>query len=274
MYKNDFILSIKKDDGEILRETNDYTVYLPFYSEYSIYLKNKNNRKAQVKIKIDGTDILGSSSLILNSQESLNLERFLSDNNLNSGKKFKFVSLNDDRVQDPTNSKNGLIEVSFKLEKEVFPVIKQTFDKYWQEKPYNKKRLTEPNNMNIYDDGHYTTYVSSFVPNMNTGISINSVNFVQTLGTTFFKDNQKGATIEGSESNQKFVYGHIGELEDKETTLTLQILAPKTDSFTIINYAIAKAYETVKNTKFKYCVNCNKKLRRSFNYCSKCGFKN
>ncbi len=90
MYHNQIIVLVKKD-GQPLRETEGKFVYLPFDSEYSIELKNQSSRRAVASIKIDGTDVLGGDEIIIPAFGSVNLERFITNGDLNKGKKFKFV---------------------------------------------------------------------------------------------------------------------------------------------------------------------------------------
>lgn len=247
MHSNGFVIALKNANKEVLRETNNGTVYLPFYSEYSLLLKNNNNRKAQVTIKIDGTNVLGNSFIILHPNESTDLERFIIDRNLNSGNKFKFVPKDDSRVADPSNEENGNIEVTFKLEKQFYPTI-EINDKFPQKhwKSYRKDRRTD------YSSSLYSQELS---------------NNVMFCSTSLVAPSQAGATIEGSYSNQKFTYGTIGELEPLSTILKLKILAPvATTQWTV-------STSTINETKKKYCTNCGKRLKFRDLYCNKCGTK-
>lgn len=111
MHSNGFVLAVKHS-GQVLRELNG-EVFLPFNSEYSLFLKNTNNVRSVCSVKIDGTDVLGGSELIVPANGSLDLERFLSSGDMESGNRFKFVPLSDPNVSDPTSSENGTIEVTF-----------------------------------------------------------------------------------------------------------------------------------------------------------------
>jgi len=55
-HKDYFIVEVKYQ-GKILR-MKDGAVYLPFWSEYSIFLKNRKSRRASVKVHRDGQDAL------------------------------------------------------------------------------------------------------------------------------------------------------------------------------------------------------------------------
>lgn len=257
MHSSGFILSLKNSSGNTLRETNYNQVYLPFNSEYKIYLKNNHNRKALASIKIDGKSI--GEDIILRSYQSLDLERFILNGDLNSGKRFKFVPLSDSKVQDPTDSNNGFVEVKFTLEKEK-SVIKGLFINSDFEID-NDFISTGTNKYKPICDIYYSNNMSSGSLKVDNPY-IHVSNFVSFAPPT----SDQGATIEGSNSNQSFVYGSIKELEDFSITLILQILGK-------IEYVTVTASHTVKNTKKKYCSNCSKILRYYDKFCSRCGYK-
>ena len=266
MYRNGFIIAVKNDRGQVLREAEGQHVYLPFNSEYKIFLKNDHPRRALVKIRIDGTDILGGQGLVLSPFSESEIERFVLDGNLSKGKKFKFVSLNDSKVQNPTSSKNGFIEVEFTLEAQpsvfytttvaTWSPISNPLPTWWG----SPTRITsEPDSCTSKGGGGSRS--SSMSGNINcfsASMSTCDCNIVESFNADA---SQKGATVEGDSSSQTFGTTSIGELETSSTTLTLQILAPK-DHFTPT---------TVEMTKVKYCTSCGMKLRYTDKYCSKCG---
>ena len=69
MFKKNFV-AVVKCKGKVLREYSDGTIRLPFGSEYSIYLKNEETRKALVDIKVDGENVLKGHKLILDGETS------------------------------------------------------------------------------------------------------------------------------------------------------------------------------------------------------------
>jgi len=256
MYKNNFVLSVKDSTGNTLRESshsNYSRVYLPFESEYKLLLKNDNSRRAVIGITIDGVDVLGGSKLVLNAYASMDLERFLSDGNLLSGRKFKFVSLTDSKVQDPTHPKNGLIEVTFQLEK---PTVYYSIG-YWPQWTFT----------NIYGGG--TNKVSPHQPNewttcgctttASTGRATSTVgSMANYCCSSAPAGDLKGATVEGGQSSQGFSTTWTNDLESEVTTLTVQILARQNPL-------------TVRDTKSCHCGSCNCKVKWNDNYCWSCG---
>jgi hypothetical protein len=98
---------------------------MPFGTEYKLKLKNKKGTRCMVEVSIDGTDVLFGRRLILNAYESMDLERFLDNNN--SGASFKFMSVDQaastGELQDPDSPDNGHIQVRFYEEKQVSPIL-------------------------------------------------------------------------------------------------------------------------------------------------------
>ena len=66
-----------KCSGRVLRELEDNTVMLPFGSEYSVLLKNLSNKRALVKIQIDGKNV-SEHGVIVDANEEVEIERYVS----------------------------------------------------------------------------------------------------------------------------------------------------------------------------------------------------
>ncbi|HSH51938.1 MAG TPA: hypothetical protein VK982_09480 [Bacteroidales bacterium] len=233
MYYKKMVASVKSN-GKVLREKGD-TVYIPFGSEYSLLLKNLNVTKAKVKIEIDGVNVLDSSSLILDSNETIDLERFVKDGNFDKGPRFKFIEKTEqisdyrgDRIDD------GIIRISYQFEKNVsyYPTI-----------------TTWPSSSTDY---YYTTY-GDYNPYRDV---LDSVSYCSSV------DNDNGITVNGSESNQQFNYGYIGELEEEEHVIVFQLKGE-------IGQDIVTKPLTVK-TKI-ICDVCGKSNTSKNNFCSECG---
>lgn len=281
MYSNGFVVCIRDEKGRVLRESRDREVFIPFYSHYSIRLKNNNNRRATAKIYIDGTDAMGDHSLILKPHETVDLERFMIDGDLSKGRKFKFVPLSDGRVQDPTSEENGIIEVRFTLEKEMPKVIEKERiierpypypvypPKPWPWEPWTPYQPTiwySNTNSDIPMAGGETTSSSL----RGEKISVNSLQAdfeafkcCSDSGEVAFDNvdvQETGATVEGAQSYQKFYEGFIGTLEDNYTELRIR-LRP------------SKEPVTVQKTRKNNCTKCGSKVRASDKYCGNCGGK-
>lgn len=127
-YQNGFVVSIVSDEKPIreFNENGERIAHLKFGSEYKVRVKNPHNSRATCTITIDGMDVFSGSELILNSHQTLDVERFVVSND--SGQRFKFVELGHSDVQDPTSSENGIVEVTFRREFEpVKPFQKSIF---------------------------------------------------------------------------------------------------------------------------------------------------
>lgn len=116
MYKEQLAVAIKVGD-QVLREFGD-KVYVPFGSEYKILIKNENSVRAQVRVTVDGQDATEGVSLIVRPGQSMDLERFIKNQNLNEGNKFKFI----ERTAKVEKHRgigisDGLIRVEFQYEK-------------------------------------------------------------------------------------------------------------------------------------------------------------
>ena len=270
MHSNGFVVAIRDNNGQVLRESRDREVFLPFHSNYSIRLKNNNNRRAVAKISIDGTDILGSRKIILEPHSSEDLERFCLDGDLSHGRKLEFVPLNDGRVQDPSSGENGIIHIKFTLEQQkpqkVYvdrPVIIDP--KPW--KPYIPWQPYDP-----WSPGPWTcdspldvsggmTHESSagFCSSPKIGSSMDNysaeVNY-HTDSICTLRDT--GATVEGGNSNQSFSTGSFLNSEAHSTVITLR-LRP------------AEKTITVQTTKKIHCSQCGTKCRRRDKFCRDCG---
>jgi hypothetical protein len=225
MYRNNFVLAIKDSNGNTLRENSSGNVFLPFDSEYKIFLKNNALTRALV-----------------------------ADGNLNSGRKFKFVSLNSPAVSNPSSSENGVVEVFVRYEK--LNYYTTTCTPIWQFSTFRPLN-TQWFSPTYTDTGSSTCYRSSAV----------SSNFVSSCGIapqgSQVSQSQKGATVEGGVSSQAFTTTIMGELESDTTVLRLHIVAPLGINTPVI----------VSDTKKVFCSTCRAKVRWNDSFCWKCGEK-
>lgn len=271
MYHDKFVVVIKVD-GKILRE-HDGVVYLPFNHHYSILLKNLSNRKALVKIEIDGREVTGGGLIIPHTVGNVvELERFIDNNDLNKGYKFKFIQKTKD-VQEARGDRvdDGLIKVEWWFE---------------EEEPF---RVTYKSNM-LYNnvssvwlgsssnDNPRCVSFGAGGPNIETNgvfarsdtpaVSDNSVsrmtNFVYDSPTVDDSpiDNE-GITVEGSDSNQKFIHGNIGILEKESHIVILQL-----KGYTETKQEVKKPMFVQDKIK---CKQCGKTWRSSQKFCGNCG---
>ena len=240
-----------KADGKILREFGE-KVYMPFGKEYSILLKNINSQKAVVDIWIDGTKVT-SSGLVLNPNSEFELERFIE--NLNAGNRFKFI----ERTSKVESNRgimleDGLIKIEFRFEKK--PVFY---------KPYDYERTTLRSDGS---DGYYSKQVTnSYTMDAELPECMNTSEVVCRAANNEIKTsvplNDKGITVKGSISEQKFNLTTVSELESERHTIVFQLVG-KTDDNTQLSKPV-----TVK-MKPK-CITCGKVNKATSKFCSDCG---
>jgi hypothetical protein len=243
MHSNDFVLCIKHK-GKVLRESNK-SVFLPFNSEYQIYIKNLNHdRKGIVKVEIDGMDISNDQEFVINPNDTITLERFMLDGDLKQGKKFKFVKASNPNVTDPQNNDNGNIKVTCWLEKQstFSPTITWT----------NTREFKHPT---------FITYDSDNTAGNPIFYTSNNTIYNSSMQTTGHLESieEQGATIEGSNSYQQFHTVKTGKKDWSTHTVLILQLKPH------------KKVKTVHNTRFKYCPRCGQKQKYNNNFCPNCG---
>ena len=266
VYSNNFIVVVKcKCNCNILRE-KDGIVTLPFGSEYSLLIKNLDSRKVSANISIDGQDVM-DGSLLLAGNTQTELEGFVKGNVAKNS--FKFIQKTK-QIQDHRGDRidDGIIRVEFAFEKKLTEVIKKIVITEHHDRWYPR----------------YYWFVASNIPTKYTTrdtIYYNSTGNVSECGNTTFTnscDNQvvgtsmksvcsvpyfdEGITVKGSEINQQFQYGSIGQLEQSEVII-LRLRGEKS------NGTIVKEPITVK-TKLT-CSTCGKTSKSSVKFCGECG---
>jgi len=263
MYKDKFVLSVIHD-GHPVKETGkkwNREVAIPFDSEYKIRLKNKNDRSCTARVFIDGKRVSQLGDVILSAGGTIDLERYI-DRSLEQGKRFKFVTLDHEDVDDPTSSSNGIIKVEFRKAKQPNGIkIDWNEPIVWPPRVYPYKEDNDGPQWVYTDDkttgGKYpqdtTVYYSA-----NSNMAQSEVNCCapQTKSRSFV---ESGATVEGSKSNQQFTYSNL-EVEDHDVTLKLKIVG-------------LEKRDAVRDSKYKYCTQCGNRVKRVDKYCSECGHR-
>ncbi len=135
MHSNKLVVTLRGPNGKFLRELGDKT-YVPFGSEYSIYIKNLNSVKAVVSFEIDGKKPRKDSFIVYPND----IFELKSDDD---NRAFKFIAKTaniskhrGDRIDD------SMIRISWQFEKELPKTVdvyerKHYFhDPYWYQYPY------------------------------------------------------------------------------------------------------------------------------------------
>lgn len=243
-------------DGKTLVK-KDGKSELPFGCEYSIYMKNIENRKVSVEVTIDGKDILNGRSIILRPNEDMKLERFVED--MNEGRKLRFIKKTKE-IEDFRGNKpeDGLV------------VIKYTYERECTD-PYGIGILGGPLRMrNMYNDLSCDHAVYAATNSINANSTLDASYSVKAQACASANaapiSTEKGITVEGSKSKQTFQRGHIGDLEYTSHVETIELFG----------YASEEGIAPAKQTVFvveKYCPSCG--TRYEYNdhteYCVKDG---
>ena len=255
-YNEQFVLCVLHN-GSPVREI-ERAVSLPYHSEYKIRLKNKNALlRARAKVWIDGRQVSNLGDFILKPNETLDLERFL-DHSMSEGNKFKFVPLNDSRVNDPTDSENGIIKVEFYRER--LPDIS------------SRPLLTKggPSYGAGGSSGGFTYTNNTNTEELTSGPIFTNSN--STIASNYFSapvSCSAGATVEGSSSDQGFTYGGYFPTEIYPVTIELRIRGL---SRGIWQKELGKEVPyKPKKPMIKFCSNCGTRRRRKLDhFCPRC----
>jgi hypothetical protein len=245
VYSNNLVVAISVN-GQILRE-NQNTVQLPFGSEYRLEFKNKNTRKALVKVEIDGQNVT-EHGLIFEPGNAYSLEGF--KKGLEVISKFKFIektkqisNYRGDRIDD------GIITVKYQFERQiprptVMPTIPWSDIKHepnlWFKRSRTRMSLCTDDNIQYTTQAYNAACIGSADINLD------------------------GITVHGSDSNQTFIYGSIGSLEPEEYVINIKLLGYH-------NNKPVKQAITVKQKL--QCSTCGTKHKSYFRFCNQCGTK-
>ena len=265
MYQEKMVVCLK-NNGKILRE-KEGIIQIPFGSDYSIYIKNLESRKAKVKISIDGVDVLNGQSLLVNPNETTELEGFLSD--CTAKNKFKFIP-NTKEISEYRGNKidDGLIRIEFWYEK-LKPITQQINQVFNPINPWVTYK--QP----IYDyNPTWITVTSNTTPKSVQTDCLRSLNnnICQTSFTAQncslnnsvnLKSFDEGITVKGEEINQEFKYGNIGVLEENSHVIILKL-----QGFNDIGDKVEKIVTV--NDKLQ-CRICGKVSGSSSKFCDRCG---
>lgn len=190
---------VKLENGQEQRQ-----VFLPFDSEYSLFIKNKNTTRAKVQIKIDGKFIHPIDNFyILDSLSSMEIERFILDGNLDKGEKLKFVDVTKSG-EEPGLTSNGEVEVF------VYPELEQI----WRDRFYQNENVIYQNAINENAIIHCgATYTSNQFMDQPLTMCCNT------------QQVQQGVTIGGGESQQKFaIFRENLQVQSDPIILKLKLL--------------------------------------------------
>jgi hypothetical protein len=265
-YQDNFVVEVKQG-GKILR-VKDGSVYLPFGSEYSIFLKNLNTRRASVKISVDGEDVLDNNLLILDANSSTDLQGFMRGNVAKN--RFKFINKTKEISEHRGDrADDGLIRVEFAFEKLkpepwISKTIQEVHHHYHNTIPYTHYGSSAE--WVYYSDSNVTAQnMSNNVNHSDIGSRALRTVTVDSLGVeniSAVPNDDEGITVKGSEINQSFRYTTIGDL-DAPSVIVIS-LKGITQSGQSVSQPITTKDKLV-------CSSCGTKSSSSFKFCPNCG---
>jgi hypothetical protein len=265
VYKDEFV-AVVTCNGKILRSI-DGIDRLPFGSEYEILLKNLSSRDALVRISIDGQDVC-TNGIIVKAGQSFPIERFVTDGNMDQGNKFKFIQ----KTQKIVNHRgdkidDGIIRVEYWYAKPKTIQIKSLethhYHYHWKHHYYPEITWYSSNtgaNL-IYSNTSNDTYNVNCCTTQSISRSIQEPEQIIKDAVNIQPD--EGITVPGSISQQKFLYGTIGEVEPQSHVIILR-LAGMT--------ANGQLYEVPITTKtLLKCSTCGTENKSNMKFCGECG---
>lgn len=237
MYSNKLAAAIKCR-GKILRELGE-TAYLPFGTEYAILLKNLNTVRASVKVYIDGEDATEGVAIVIEPNSSVELERFIKNNDLFRGNRFKFI----ERTTKVTNYRgntyeDGLVRIEFQFEAQnCYNAVSVTPDVWPASTPLK----------GAYGCPALMSYPKGVRAVAQSNTSTNSV----------------GITAPGSVSEQRFSTTARLQLEAIRHAIVIQLRGERPDG-AYVTKAVASRDRTE-------CKMCGTSSKTSAKFCAECG---
>lgn len=248
MFHNNFVVAVISN-GKICREI-DSAVILPFGSEYSIRLRNKESRKALVSVYVDNRDATEYGKLIIPPDGYVDLEGFMDAKNGILGK-FRFIEKTK-QISDHRGDSidDGLITVKYRFEKPVVEVPIQVEVPWYHKPPLKKYEPYAPPGWPNHD------IICSSEPTFDTTAKMKFSSCTQALD---------GITVPGSDSNQTFKTGSIGLMKDTEYTIVLQIKGTKNEQqvekpLLIKDHEICPTCGSKNKSLHKFCFSCGTRL--------------
>jgi hypothetical protein len=269
VYSNKLVVSLKVD-GKFLRDSkdseNNNEVFVPFGSEYSIFIKNLHSERALVDIDVDGETAI--TGLVVDSKNDASytinwceLERFHKGDN-SSGHRFKFIEktkeISEHRGDDP---EDGLIVVRYRFELPK-PTVRYgstiTFRGGTGSPQYGDHTLYSSSNVTRSASRGEKMGMMADAGDASESLDVGA-NFMHAAAAPM---SDAGITVEGSQSNQAFQTTTFGATETIQHSIVLKLRG------VIEEQKVVKPITT--RTRVT-CKSCGKKCETSWKMCSQCG---
>lgn len=243
MYRNKLAAAIMVD-GQVLREVDD-AVYIPYGAEYAITLKNLNNVRALVHIEIDGVNVAGGG-FVLHPNQTLPVERFIENGNLQHGLKFKLIERTQKIEDGPRGIKleDGIVRIRF-----AFDVSASKLYRSFQD--YDESCGTPMRTLSRRIGASYETNT------MNTSFIVGKSGTLNASAA----QTENGITVGGSVSNQTFV--SVDSFPTGEESIMVFRLLGDLGQYQVIEPMTVK-------TKVE-CPTCGTSNKFGAKFCPECG---
>jgi len=271
MYNNKLAVALKSA-GNVLREFNKDEVYVPFGSEYSIFIKNLNSVRALVTVSVDGVDVGDGTRFVVDANDSVDIERFIKNGNFNEGNRLKFI----ERTGAIENNRgvgieDGLVRVEFNFEKVYVPPVYS--DSWIYKQPYNPP-YNPPyptiwyNSNNTGGAGNVRSLTGSAVSETVTmscedTVVSNSVSVNYAGEVKASVENDAGITVPGSISGQRFNVASWFPTETETHVIVLKILGQTSENVQVTRPVTVRVKPT--------CVTCGRTNKATAKFCTECG---
>jgi hypothetical protein len=241
MYSNNFVVVIKHK-GKVLRESTSGVVRLPFGSDYSVLLKNKDSRKAVADIEIDGEGM--ATGIIVPGNESVELNGALEGMRVNN--RFRFIK----KTKEISNHRgdrpdDGLVRVEYRFER---------FEPEFNIRPLTKRSPKK----SPWDGGPIGPCDWTYI----NGGCVSDITTENEFLSSSYTVSDEGITVPGAETRQDFQYGYTKSLETQSHVIILHLRGR-------IKKRRVKKPITVK-TKLE-CNTCGRRSRSNVKFCGNCG---
>lgn len=270
MYSNKMVVSLKSG-SKFFKDEENGTVHIPFGTDYSIYLKNLESRRALVKISIDGKDVLSGHQLIIEPNSFLELEGYMKDNLVSN--KFKFIKMTDGiRNHRGETPEDSLIRIEWDYELKHETIHYPVYIPYvylWPSYPfvvttkwdYKTTWSGTINADNQKISGWSVTYSNN---NVNNTLNLNGQsgqvsNYYSS--TVPVNDSSNGITVKGKDTHQRFEYGYVSEMENNPSTIV----------FKLQGFDGSQEMRPIYTKDKQECETCGRKNKANAKFCQECG---
>jgi hypothetical protein len=289
MYKNNFAASIKVYDS-FIKESVPGEVTIPFGSEYTIYMRNRDSRDVKVNVSIDGVDVLDGSSLIIHGNSFAELRGFMKKNRIIN--RFKFIQKSKKNMKKHNRVDefdDGTIRIEYQFtkkieEKNILNTITTLgcWRPWWidsRDYPFiytssNTKFGSTYSNSSIFyenvngKESYSTTFQNSTGENFSfksdsppqSMIAFAGMDSSEAIKQLSSPKEDEGITVKGSKLNEKLKESWIGELESHKEVIVLILKG-------------VNCSDSEKEEVNLFCKRCGAEVDPKDNYCGSCGNK-